>query len=138
MTFRVLTHDPGFRWGSLRRVRKVRHKGVQESREGADSAVFEAPDSRRQPNSDLASLQTAPKGPLSTEDQRRRPRAGGLSRWHWLVVVAVVIPLLTPLYNRIQPRLFGLPFFYWSQMAFIGLAACVTTAVYLATKGHGS
>jgi Protein of unknown function (DUF3311) len=101
--------------------------------------MFEAPDSRRhQPKGDLAPLQMAPKSPLSTGGQRRRSRAGGLSRWHWLVVVAVVIPLLTPLYNRVQPRLFGLPFFYWSQIAFIGLAACVTAAVYQATKGHGS
>ena len=138
MTFCVVRYDPGFRWGSVRRVRKVRHKGVQESREGADSAVFEAPDSRHQPNGDLASLQTAPKSPLPAEDQRRRPRAGGLSRWHWLVVIAVVIPLLTPLYNRNGPWLFGLPFFYWSQMAFIGLAACVTAAVYQVTKRRGS
>ncbi len=100
--------------------------------------MFEAPDSRRQPNGDLASLQRASKSPLSAEGQRHQPRAGGLSRWHWLVAVAVVIPLLTPLYNRIQPRLFGLPFFYWSQMAFIGLAACVTAAVYQATKRRGS
>jgi Protein of unknown function (DUF3311) len=100
--------------------------------------VFEAPDSRRQSNGDLAPLRTAPKSPLPAEDQRRRPRAGGLSRWHWLLVVAVVIPLLTPLYNHAQPRLFGLPFFYWSQIAFIGLAACVTAVVYQATKGRGS
>jgi hypothetical protein len=98
--------------------------------------VFEAPDRRRQPN-DLASLRVAPGSPPPAESQRRRPRAGGRSRWHWLVVVAVAIPLLTPLYNRIQPRLFGLPFFYWSQMAFIGLAACVTAAVYQATKRRG-
>jgi Protein of unknown function (DUF3311) len=100
--------------------------------------VFEAPDSRHQPNGDPASLQTAPKSPLSAEGQHRRLRTGGLSRWHWLVLIAVVIPLLTPLYNRIQPQLFGLPFFYWSQMAFIGLAACVTTAVYQVTKRRGS
>jgi hypothetical protein len=54
------------------------------------------------------------------------------------LVVAVVVPLLTPLYNHIQPRLFGLPFFYWSQMAFVGLAACVTATVYLATKRRRS
>ena len=76
--------------------------------------------------------------PLPAEGRRRRPQAGGRSRWQWLVVVAVVIPLLTPLYNHVQPRLFGLPFFYWSQMAFIGLAACVTAAVYQVTKRRGS
>lgn len=79
----------------------------------------------------------ASKSPPPAESQRRRPDGGGRSRWHWLVAVAVAIPLLTPLYNRIQPRLFGLPFFYWSQMAFIGLAACVTTVVYQATKRRG-
>jgi hypothetical protein len=100
--------------------------------------VFEAPNSRRQPNGDLASLQTASKSPPSAEGQRRRPRAGGLSRWYWLLAVAVVIPLLTPLYNHVQPQLFGLPFFYWSQMAFIGVAACVTVVVYQATKRRGS
>ena len=29
----------------------------------------------------------------------------------------MVMPLLVPLYNRIEPRLFGLPFFYWYQLA---------------------
>jgi len=100
--------------------------------------VFERPDSRRQRDDDLAALQTASKSPLTAERERLRPRAGDHSRWHWLLVVAVVIPLLTPLYNRAHPRLFGLPFFYWSQMAFIGLAACVTTAVYQATKRRKS
>ena len=103
-----------------------------------DSTVFEAPGRRRQPDDALAPPQIASKSPLPHEGRRRRPRARGLSRWNLLVVVAVVIPLLTPLYNRVQPRLFGLPFFYWSQMAFIGLAACVTTAVYQATKRRGS
>ena len=103
-----------------------------------DSTVFEAPDSRRQPDDDLAALWIAPKSPLPAENLRRRPRARGRGRWQWLLVVAVVIPLLTPLYNRAHPRLFGLPFFYWSQMAFIGLAACVTATVYLVTKKRGS
>jgi hypothetical protein len=49
-----------------------------------------------------------------------------------------VVPLLAPLYNRVQPRVFGLPFFYWAQIAFIGLAAGVTTAVYQVTKKRGS
>jgi Protein of unknown function (DUF3311) len=100
--------------------------------------MFDSPGQRRQPDDDLARLQITSNGPLPANGQRRRPQAGGRSRWQWLVVVAVVIPLLTPLYNRLQPQLFGLPFFYWSQMAFIGLAACVTAAVYLATKRRGS
>ena len=99
--------------------------------------MFEAPDRRRQPDNDLTLLQIASKSPPPAAGQRR-PQSGHRSRWPWLLVVAVVVPLLTPLYNHIQPRLFGLPFFYWSQMAFVGLAACVTAVVYLATKRRGS
>jgi hypothetical protein len=102
--------------------------------------MFDAPGQRRPAQDDLAQFQTVSNRSLPAEDQRRGPRARARrrSRWQWLILVAVVIPLLTPLYNRLQPRLFGLPFFYWSQMAFIGLAACVTAVVYQATKRRGS
>lgn len=61
---------------------------------------------------------------------RRRER----SRWYLLLPVAVAIPLLTPLYNRISPELWGLPFFYWCQMAFVVMGASVTGIVQLATR----
>ena len=61
---------------------------------------------------------------------RRRER----SRWYLLLLVALVIPLLTPLYNRISPQLWGLPFFYWCQMAFVVMGASVTGIVQLATR----
>jgi hypothetical protein len=99
--------------------------------------MFEVP-GRRQEDNDVTLLPTASKSPPPAAGQRRRPRPGRYRWWHWLIVIAVVIPLLTPLYNRLRPQLFGLPFFYWSQMAFIGLAACVTTVVYQATKRRGS
>jgi hypothetical protein len=77
-------------------------------------------------------------GPPPAEPRSAPSRTGDRSRWHWLLAVAVAVPLLTPLYNRVQPRVFGLPFFYWAQIAFIGLAAGVTTAVYQVTKKRGS
>jgi hypothetical protein len=46
-----------------------------------------------------------------------------------------VLPLLTPLYNRIDPRLFGLPFFYWCQLGFAALAAIIVSIVQLASRG---
>ena len=61
-------------------------------------------------------------------------RPGEHSRWHWLLLAAVVLPLLTPLYNRVQPQLLGLPFFYWGQIAFSGMATLVTAVIHLATK----
>jgi hypothetical protein len=61
---------------------------------------------------------------------RRRER----SLWYLLLPVALVVPLLTPLYNRVSPELLGLPFFYWCQMAFVVMGASVTGIVQLATR----
>lgn len=60
------------------------------------------------------------------------------SRWYLLLPVAVVVPLLTPLYNRVSPQLWGLPFFYWCQMAFVVMGASVTAIVQLATRRRRS
>ncbi len=73
-------------------------------------------------------------GPAPAEHRLPRPHSRERSRWHWLLAVAVVVPLLTPLYNRARPQLWGLPFFYWCQIAFSGMVALVTAIVYLATK----
>jgi Protein of unknown function (DUF3311) len=40
-----------------------------------------------------------------------------------LLLVAIVVPLLVPTYARVQPRLFGFPFFYWYQLGWVFLAA---------------
>ena len=71
-----------------------------------------------------------PPAPHKPPQARRRER----SRWYLLLPVAVVIPLLTLLYNRISPQLWGLPFFYWCQMAFVVMGASVTAIVQLATR----
>ncbi len=49
----------------------------------------------------------------------------------------MLLPLVTPMYNRIEPRLAGVPFFYWFQLAFVGLDIAVVTLVYQATKRRG-
>jgi len=46
------------------------------------------------------------------------------------------VPLATPLYNRIEPKLFGFPFFYWSQLALVLFAMAVTATVHLLTRGR--
>ncbi|NUW38889.1 DUF3311 domain-containing protein [Nonomuraea rhodomycinica] len=56
------------------------------------------------------------------------------SPWYWLLLVPVVIPLMTFLYNADEPRLFGFPLFYWLQMAFIALGVATTTLVYRMTR----
>lgn len=57
--------------------------------------------------------------------------------WQWLLAIPIVMPLLVPLYNRMEPRLFGLPFFYWYQLACVVVAIVTTAAVYQLTKGRG-
>jgi hypothetical protein len=36
-----------------------------------------------------------------------------------LVLIAIVLPLMVPMYARWDPALFGIPFFYWYQMAWV-------------------
>jgi hypothetical protein len=56
--------------------------------------------------------------------------------WQWLLVIPIVLPLLAPLYNRMNPRLYGVPFFYWVQLAIVPVSILTLTAVYQLTKGR--
>lgn len=64
------------------------------------------------------------------------PRAARSDRspWNWLLLVPIIIPLLTFLYNTDEPRLFGFPRFYWLQLAFVALGVSCTLIVYQMTK----
>lgn len=44
-----------------------------------------------------------------------------------------LVALATPLYNRIEPRLFGVPFFYWFQLAMLAVGVVVTAMVAAAS-----
>ena len=54
--------------------------------------------------------------------------------WNWLLLVPIVVPLLTFLYNDAEPRLFGFPRYYWMQIAFVGLGVVCTAIVYRMTR----
>jgi hypothetical protein len=56
------------------------------------------------------------------------------SPWNWLLLLPLVVTLFPPIYNSIDPKLFNVPFFYWYQMAAIGLSVLVTLAVYQKTR----
>jgi hypothetical protein len=45
-----------------------------------------------------------------------------------------VLPLCVPLYDRMEPELFGFPFFYWFQLALIGVAVALTAAALAVAK----
>jgi hypothetical protein len=55
----------------------------------------------------------------------------------WLLLVPVVLVLWPPLFNKITPELFGIPFFYWYQLAVIPIGVVCTTIVYRATTRRG-
>ncbi|MBO4209317.1 DUF3311 domain-containing protein [Micromonospora echinofusca] len=56
------------------------------------------------------------------------------SRWNWLLLVPIVVPLVPTLFNADPPRVAGFPLFYWLQLAYILLGVATTTLVYQMTK----
>ncbi|MEJ0003379.1 MAG: DUF3311 domain-containing protein [Pararobbsia sp.] len=61
------------------------------------------------------------------------PRNAG-KRWLRLLILPWIGVLLVPVYNRDEPRLFGLPFFYWYQLLWVLISAALTAIVYLKTR----
>jgi hypothetical protein len=52
--------------------------------------------------------------------------------WYVLLFIPFFVAIWVPLYNRIEPSLFGIPFFYWFQFILILVAALVTALAYRA------
>ena len=73
-----------------------------------------------------------PNGPVP--DSTRRAERSDHSTWNWLLVLPLLATLFPPLYNMVDPRLFDIPFFYWYQLAAIGVSVLVTLAVYTKTR----
>lgn len=69
--------------------------------------------------------------PAPAHDQSARPFR--FRAWNLLLLVPL-ISLVTPVFNGRDPELFGLPFFYWFQMAVIPLGILCTLAVHLLTR----
>jgi hypothetical protein len=57
--------------------------------------------------------------------------------WYALLILPFVGTLLPPLYNRALPALFGMPFFYWYQLAWVLVTAALLGIVVVKTKGGG-
>ena len=51
-----------------------------------------------------------------------------------LLLAAIIVPLLVSTYDQIEPRLFGFPFFYWYQLAWVFLAALTCTICFYLLK----
>jgi hypothetical protein len=55
----------------------------------------------------------------------------------WLLLVPIAMLLLTPSYNRVEPRWWGMPFFYWYQLGCALIAVFCIAVVYLAERRRG-
>jgi hypothetical protein len=62
------------------------------------------------------------------------PQRSDRSPWNWLLLVPIVVPLLVPLYNSVDPTIGGWPRFYWLQLLWVVLGVATTSLVYLMTR----
>ena len=52
----------------------------------------------------------------------------------WLLLLPFLGLLWVPFYNQHDPVLFGFPFFYWYQLAWVPLTVILTVWVYRVTR----
>ena len=77
-----------------------------------------------------------PSATVSLLETRPETNGRAASRRRFLpIYLCLLIPfaglLWTPLYNRIEPTVLGIPFFYWYQMLWTVLGAVAIVPVYL-------
>jgi hypothetical protein len=64
-------------------------------------------------------------------------QSGRRSVWSWwylLFLIQFIAVLWPPFYNRLEPTLAGIPFFYWYQFAWVIIGAVLTAIVYFVTE----
>src|SRR5450755_7034 len=66
---------------------------------------------------------------MNTEKRKR----SGWSWWYLLFVIQFVVILWPPFYNKVEPTLIGIPFFYWFQLLWVLVSAVFTAVIYFAT-----
>ena len=54
--------------------------------------------------------------------------------WYATLLLPFVATLWVPFYDSVEPRLGGVPFFYWYLFLWIGISATQTAVVYLVTR----
>jgi hypothetical protein len=83
---------------------------------------------------------TAPNGTKRWDESRvdtmngQSTKRSGWSWWYLLLVVQFLFLLCVPSYNRLEPTLIGLPFFYWYQLLWVIVSGVLTAIVYFATE----
>ena len=56
--------------------------------------------------------------------------------WYALLLLPFIGLLAVPVYLRAEPELYGVPFFYWYQFAWIPIGAAITGVVYYVTRNE--
>ena len=64
----------------------------------------------------------------------QQPSRGGWSWWYLLFIAQFVASLWPPFYNKVEPTVIGMPFFYWYQLLWVIIGAVFTAVVYFATE----
>ena len=71
---------------------------------------------------------------MAREKKRKRKQRKGGWPLYWprlLFLIPFVAMLWVPSYNRTEPELGGIPFFYWYQLGWILLGAAVVLVVHM-------
>jgi len=65
-------------------------------------------------------------------EEARKSRRSKL--WYILLIVPFIGTMFPSLYASATPTLWGFPYFYWYQMAWVIISAIITYVVYRVTK----
>lgn len=57
----------------------------------------------------------------------------GSKMWNLLLLVPFPALLWVPLYNSVEPAVWGIPFFYWYQFVWVFLASAIIVLVHRMT-----
>jgi Protein of unknown function (DUF3311) len=52
----------------------------------------------------------------------------------WLLIIPYLGLLWVPIYNRLYPDLFGFPFFYWYQLAWVPITSLLIWIAYRSVR----
>ena len=71
----------------------------------------------------------------SVNTKRGDEKRGEWSGWYLLFLLEFALVLWPPFYNKVDPTLWGMPFFYWYQLLCVIIGSVITALVYSRTRG---
>lgn len=74
---------------------------------------------------------------MSSPPRPGRPTGLRWNAWNLLLLIPLLM-LITPFINHVEPRLFGLPFFYWFQIVWVLVGVACAWLVYRMTRDEPS